>query len=210
VAIQRCCPTSVPAQNQQQSLAQAPCRVLLLLPDGGHLYQVFYRHLHKSQRRQQAPWEGSCWGDGAGASHRVHPPCSPFCSTPCAQLHLACAGLSPHMAQAPHGCPFPPAYLLAGDAALLQRHWGVSFLHPALPLYSPLLTSLRQATALQFCLSSTGEASEETRKSSRRRLLLHLALSSGRGYPMKRSGKAKGAQRVLSSGFEQAAAHSWI
>lgn len=98
-------------------------------------------------------------------------------------------------------------------------HWGCSPATAALgclvsvPHASslfPLLTSLRQAAALQFCPSSTGEASEQTCKSSPRRLLLHLALSSGRRYPMNRSGKAKGAQRVLSSGFEQAAAHSWI
>lgn len=117
------------------------------------------------QEMQHTPLEGSCWGDGAGASHRVH------------SLRISCAvhrahsfplpmpALSPHTAQVPHSCPVPPAYLLVGDAAQPQQHWGVSFPHPTLPLYSPLLTSLRQTAALQFCLSSTEDAMEETYKS---------------------------------------------
>lgn len=104
-------------------------------------------------------------------------------------------------------------------SAGVPAHWGCSLATAALERFIstpcssslfPLLTSLGQTAALQFWLSSTGEALEETCNSLSRRLLLHLALSSGRRYPMNRSGKAKGAQRVLSSGFEQAAAHSWI
>lgn len=134
------------------------------------------------------------------------PPHAPLCASPCPRSLVPTHGT----VRVLHGRPFPLAYLLAGEAAWPRQHWGVSFLRPALPLYSPLLTNLRQPAALLFCLCSTGEASEETCKSSPRRLLLHLALSSGRGHTMNRSRKAKGAQRVLSSGFEQAAAHSWI
>lgn len=136
--------------------------------------------------------------------------CSPRAAQHVYSFTLPALASSPHTAQALHRCPFPPAYLIAQDAAWPQQHWGASFPYPVLPPYSPLLTAPRLAAALHFCLSSTGEASEETCECSPGRLLLHLALSSGRRYPMNRSGKAKGAQRVLSSGFEQAAAHSWI
>lgn len=44
---------------------------------------------------QQAPSEGSCWGDGVGTSHHMHPPSIPLFRTPTTLLHLACAGLVP-------------------------------------------------------------------------------------------------------------------
>lgn len=44
---------------------------------------------------QQAPSEGSCWWDGVGTSHHMHPPSIPLFCTPTTLLHLACAGLVP-------------------------------------------------------------------------------------------------------------------
>lgn len=148
----------------------------------------------------------------AGKMGLGHPTACPFPESPCA-VHPTNSFPRPYW---PHPCSgtrqFPPS-------TGIPARWGCSLATAALECFIstpcssslfPLLTSLGQTTVLQFSLSSTGEAAEETCNSLSQRLLLHLALSSGRRYPVNRSGKAKGAQRVLSSGFEQAAAHSWI
>lgn len=183
-------------------LACAPCAPAC----AGLLTQA--PHLLVCTSASGAPSDGSCWEDGAGTSQPA-PSLNPIVlftpQTTCTSL--AHAGLAQLLRY-----QFPPS-------TTIPARWGCSLATAALECFIstpcssslfPLLTSLGQTTVLQFCLSSTGEASEETCNSLSRRLLLHLALSSGRRYPMNRSGKAKGAQRVLSSGFEQAAAHSWI
>lgn len=148
----------------------------------------------------------------AGKMRLGHPSACTFPKSPCA-VHPTNSFPLPLLASS------LPRYHTAALSTGIPARWGCSLATAALECFIstpcssslfPLVTSLGQTTALQFCLSNTGEASEETCNSLSRRLLLHLALSSGRRYPMNHSGKAKGAQRVLSSGFEQAAAHSWI
>lgn len=94
------------------------------MPDvmGASIRYVIFFSTHPREG-QQAPSEGSCWGDGAGASHCVHPPHIPLCCTPCAQLHLARAGLVPTHGTGTTQLPLPTS---------IPARWGCSLATAAL------------------------------------------------------------------------------
>lgn len=77
-----------------------------------------------------------------------------------AEEHKVCLCASPHPStQVAHIHPCPPVYLLAGEAAWPRRHRGVLLLRPALPLSSPL------ASSLGLRLSCSGSVADESLQS---------------------------------------------